>query len=125
MNYRDLYLAAHKAMARAYCPYSHFQVGAALLTEDGTVFTGVNVENASYGASICAERTACVKAVSEGYDKYRALAVCSSSGSASMCGICRQFLAEFGTDLDVITGDDADHLTIRKLSELLPDSFSL
>ena len=125
MENRELYMLAQKAMERAYAPYSKFAVGAALLTEDGKVFTGVNVENASFGATICAERTACVKAVSEGYSKFTAIAVVSSRGSAPMCGICRQFLSEFTTDIKVITGDDAEHLNVMRLAELLPDNFRL
>ena len=122
---KELYCIALEAMKNAYSPYSHFQVGAALESEDGTVFTGVNVENASYGATICAERTACVKAVSEGYRRFRAIAIASSGGKASPCGICRQFLSEFGTEMEVITGDDEDHLEIHTLAELLPDNFML
>ena len=125
MNDRELYCMAREAMKNAYTPYSHFNVGAALLCEDGTVYTGVNVENGSFGATICAERTACVKAVSEGHRKFTAIAITSSRGSASPCGICRQFLSEFGTDLRVITGEDADHLVSYTLAELLPDHFVL
>ena len=123
--YKTLYQKAADATKNAYAPYSHFQVGAALLTETGEVYTGVNVENGSFGATICAERTACVKAVSEGHRKFRAIAVASSEGAASPCGICRQFLSEFSIDMDVITGNDEDHLVVRKLSELLPDDFQL
>jgi len=125
MDYKDLYNKAQAAMVNAYAPYSKFKVGAALLAKDGTVFTGVNVENGSFGATICAERTACVKAVSEGYKEFDAIAVVSSRGAAPMCGICRQFLSEFSTDIDVITGDDEDHLEVKKLSSLLPENFSL
>ena len=123
--YKALYQKAADATKNAYAPYSHFQVGAALLTETGEVYTGVNVENGSFGATICAERTACVKAVSEGHRKFRAIAVASSEGTASPCGICRQFLSEFSIDMDVITRNDDDHLVVRKLSELLPDDFQL
>ncbi|KAK6905669.1 cytidine deaminase [Kwoniella mangroviensis CBS 8507] len=87
LSYRD----------RAYAPYSKFRVGAALLTADGQIFGGCNVENASYGAGICAERTAVVKAISEGQNKFIAVAVTSDvpSPTTSPCGICRQFLREF------------------------------
>ena len=81
---------------RAYAPYSHFQVGAALLAKDGRVFTGCNVENATYGATICAERTAVTKAVSEGVREFEKIAIVASSGEyAAPCGICRQVLFEF------------------------------
>jgi len=76
----------------AYAPYSHFHVGAALLTEDGRIFTGCNVENATYGACLCAERTALVKAVSEGARSFVAIAIAGSSGTPMPCGICRQNL---------------------------------
>lgn len=125
MENKELYIEARETMENAYAPYSKFKVGAALLTESGRVFTGVNVENASFGATICAERTACVKAVSEGYKEFSAIAVVSSRGGAPMCGICRQFLSEFAPDLTVITGDDEDHLIVKKLTELLPDNFRL
>jgi len=125
MDKKELYREAKEAMKNAYAPYSEFTVGAALLTKDGRVFTGVNIENASFGATICAERTACVKAVSERYREFAAIAVASSRGGAPMCGICRQFLSEFAPDLKVITGDDEDHLIVTELSELLPDNFRL
>ncbi|KAG2214351.1 hypothetical protein INT47_000907 [Mucor saturninus] len=86
----ELFVAAAKAKETSYSPYSKFRVGAALLAEDGTIFKGCNVENASYGAAICAERTAFVKAVSEGQSKFRALAVTSDQTEfISPCGICR------------------------------------
>ncbi len=123
--YKVLFRKALKTAERSYSPYSGFAVGAALLTDHGKIFTGVNVENASYGAAICAERTACVKAVSEGERDYKAIAVASPQGKASPCGICRQFLYEFSPDMDVITGVDADHLECVKLRSLLPDGFRL
>lgn len=97
MEERDrLIESAKEAMKSAYAPYSGFQVGAAVLTEDGRIFSGCNVENSSYGAAICAERTAAVKAVSEGAGRFKALAVvCSSGEYAYPCGICRQFVGEF------------------------------
>lgn len=125
MEYKELYDMAREAMKNAYIPYSKFAVGAALLTKEGKVFTGVNVENASFGATICAERTACVKAVSEGYLEFQAIAVTSSRGAAPMCGICRQFLSEFSTDMDVITGNDRNHLEVKSMGELLPENFKL
>jgi cytidine deaminase len=123
MTDRELYALAKNALKNAYAPYSGFMVGAALLTADGNVFTGVNVENSSYGAAVCAERTAFVKAVSEGYRDFLKIAVASASGSAWPCGICRQFMYEFNENLVVITGDDEDHLESNKLSELLMKGF--
>ena len=125
MDYKELYRKAAEVMPNAYAPFSKFNVGAALLTKTGEVFTGVNVENSSYGATICAERTACVKAVSEGFRAIEALAVASSGGTAYPCGICRQFLYEFAPDLDVIVGEDEAHLKIYKLNELLLEGFKL
>lgn len=122
MEPRTLIELARQAMKMAYAPYSHFQVGAALVTDDGRVFTGCNVENASYGAAICAERTAAVKAVSEGAHRFTMLAVVSSSGRATPpCGICRQFLSEFSSDLQVWM-EDRGTLLCRSLAELMPMS---
>jgi len=125
MTDQELYLIARKTFENAYAPYSDFKVGAALLAADGTIFTGVNVENATYGATICAERTAFVKAVSEGVRDFSKIAVASSGGAAWPCGICRQFMYEFNTDLRVITGDDEDHLEAYELKELLFKGFRL
>ena len=116
---------AAEARELAYAPYSDFRVGAALLTADGKTFTGCNVENASYGLSICAERTAICKAVSEGHKKFRAIAV-AASPLASPCGACRQFIVEFGKDITVITFDPTDPGPVRVWTseELIPESFS-
>lgn len=117
--------AARAAMARAWSPYSRFRVGAALLAEDGTVFSGCNVENASFGLTICAERTAVVKAVSEGRTRFLAIAVVTDSDRPLQpCGACRQFLAEFAPDLRVLAaGREGAHEETR-LSELLPGAFT-
>jgi len=125
MDDKELYRIAQKASENAYAPYSEFKVGAALLASDGTVFTGANVENATYGATICAERTAVAKAVSDGVRDFSKIAVASSGGAAWPCGICRQFMYEFNTDVQVITGDDEDHLETHELSELLLKGFRL
>lgn len=125
MEYKELYKMADEAKKNAYVPFSHFQVGAALLTEDGRVFTGVNVENSSYGGTICAERTAFVKAISEGQRKFSAIAIASSAGEALPCGICRQFMYEFCPEIDVITGKDEMSLRVQPLSRLLPEGFRL
>lgn len=125
MEYKKLYNIADDVKKNAYAPFSNFSVGAALLTESGKVYTGVNVENSSYGGAICAERTAFVKAVSEGERKFKAIAVASSGGEALPCGICRQFMYEFEPELDVITGVNEDNLRVQKLNELLPEGFRL
>lgn len=126
MKYRELYEKALEAMPRAYAPFSRFKVGAALLTKDGEVFTGVNVENSSLGATICAERTAFVKAVSEGATEFEAIAVVSEEGEVWPCGICRQFMKEFcDDDFRVITGNDVDSLRLYTMDEILPEGFKL
>ncbi len=122
---RTLYRRAREASENAYAPYSHFCVGAALLACDGGLFTGVNVESASYGATVCAERTALVKAVSQGAREFAAIAIASRQGEAWPCGICRQMLYEFSPDMLVITGEDEEHLEVVTLSKLLPRGFRL
>lgn len=120
---RQLIEAAAEARQRAYVPYSHYPVGAAILTASGAVVTGCNVENASYGATICAERTAAVKAVSGGDNGFEAIAVVTSNG-ASPCGICRQFLYEFGPEMVVILADEHGAACWEgPLSDLLPLGF--
>jgi cytidine deaminase len=100
-------------------------VGAALVTSEGKVFTGTNVESASYGATICAERTAVVKAISEGYREFEAMAVSSDAEEGSFpCGICRQFLAEFGLDIKIVTGKSAGEIRVHTVAELLPFAFT-
>lgn len=123
----ELMQAAESMCTRAYAPYSKFNVGAALLSSDGRIFTGCNVENASYGAAICAERTAAVKAVSEGAVKFSAVAIASSGGGLTFpCGICRQFLNEFAEEeLRVILKDENGHICVYTLKELLPEAFRL
>ena len=115
MTDQELLDFADKAKEKAYAPYSRFQVGAAILTKEGKVFTGCNVENSSYGAAICAERTAAVKAVSEGYHDFEMIAIASN-------GICRQFLHEFNSDLKVIC-QSPDGFETYRLSELMPKGF--
>ena len=124
MNHEELMARAQAARSHSYCPYSGYAVGAALLCADGTVYEGCNVENSSYGATICAERTALVKAVSEGSRDFIAIAVVSQDGEAWPCGICRQVLYEFSPEMLVITGND-EHLDVVKLNELLPHGFRL
>lgn len=127
MDTRELLNKAKETMNNAYAPYSHFKVGAAILTEEGLVYTGCNVENASYGATICAERTAAVKAVSEGYIKFSKVAIVSSEGTYTYpCGVCRQFLSEFMTkDSVIIVEDEKEGIKEVPFKELLPLSFYL
>ena len=113
---------AMEARHLAYAPYSHFAVGAALLTRSGKVFTGANVENASFGLSICAERTAIFKAVSAGEREFEAIAVVTVNGG-SPCGACRQVLSEFGLDTRVIIADLDRNRTEWTVEDLLPASF--
>ena len=115
---------AIKARENAYSPYSHFAVGAALLCEDGTLYEGCNIENASYGLTNCAERTAIFKAVSEGHIKFKALAVVADTeGPCAPCGACRQVMAEFKIPL-IILGNLMGNIKIVTIEELLPFSFS-
>lgn len=115
---------AIKAREKAYSPYSHFAVGAALLCEDGTLYEGCNIENASYGLTNCAERTAIFKAVSEGHTKFKALAVVADTeGPCAPCGACRQVMAEFKIPL-IIMGNLMGNIKIVTIEELLPFSFS-
>jgi len=126
MTNKELLSIADKAMENAYAPYSKFQVGAALLCKDGTVFTGCNIENATYGATNCAERTAIFKAVSEGQRDFEAIAIVSSGGGETFpCGICRQVMAEFAPELKIVLRDEAGGEHIYTLMELLPKSFTL
>nr|XP_006132793.1 cytidine deaminase isoform X2 [Pelodiscus sinensis]XP_014433859.1 cytidine deaminase isoform X2 [Pelodiscus sinensis]XP_025045281.1 cytidine deaminase isoform X2 [Pelodiscus sinensis] len=114
-----------EAKKSAYCPYSHFPVGAALLTCDGKIFSGCNVENACYPLGICAERTAIQKAVSEGYVNFRAMAIASNSEEDFIvpCGACRQVMREFSRDWDIyMTKPDGTYI-VKTLQELLPLSF--
>jgi cytidine deaminase len=113
---------ARKAREFAYAPYSGFQVGAALMAKDGKVFCGCNVEVSNFSATICAERTAVVKAVSEGYQEFVAVAVIADRPvPVSPCGQCRQTLYQFGPDMDVIMATtQGDEIEVMKLSDLLP-----
>lgn len=130
MRDAELYEIADDARENAYAPFSGFRVGAALLTEEGKVYTGVNVENSSYGATICAERTAFVKAISEGERKFDSIAISAGDEEALPCGICRQFMYEFAPQIRVITGPLKEELPneglkVRTLEELLPNGFRL
>ncbi|MBO7401430.1 MAG: cytidine deaminase [Lachnospiraceae bacterium] len=121
---------AKKAMGFAYTPYSHHKVGAALLTADGKVYSGCNVENAAYGPCICAERTAIVKAVSEGNTKFKAIAIVGGMQGVlrsfcTPCGVCRQVMREFVTpkDFEIYVENGEGEQKTFTLEELLPESF--
>ena len=130
MTGRELCQLAQKAMENAYVPYSGFKVGAALLCADGSVYTGCNIENASFTPTVCAERTAVFKAVSEGKRRFTALAVASGradGGGASFppCGVCRQVLAEFcPPDMPVYVLENGKTVRRYRLDELLPFAFT-
>ncbi|NLK97477.1 MAG: cytidine deaminase [Epulopiscium sp.] len=125
MDYGELIKKAEEAKENAYVPYSNFKVGAAVLTDKGEVYTGCNIENASYGASNCAERTAIFKAVSEGEKKFKAIAIVSSSGDFTYpCGICRQVIVEFMRDGEIILGNSKGEYRVYRTEEILPFAFT-
>lgn len=120
----ELVRLALEARGRAWAPYSKFHVGAALRAKDGRVFTGVNVENASYGLCVCAERTAVVSAVAAGAREFVELAVATqATPPAAPCGLCRQTLAEFALDLPITLVNDRGERATTSLAELLPRAF--
>jgi cytidine deaminase len=122
---RELIDAARKARENAVCPYSGFAVGAALETEDGTVFGGCNVENGTYGLTVCAERVAIWKALSEGVRRFRAVAVVTGAPEPTPpCGACRQILWEFAGDIDVVSSTLEGRTKRFKMRELLPEPFT-
>jgi cytidine deaminase len=123
MQPAELIDLARKARKKAYAPYSRYKVGAALLGKSGTVYTGCNVENASYSHTVCAERTAVLKAVSEGETEFEAVAVVTKNGG-SPCGACRQVLSEFAPKLIVYIADKDGEYRTTTLEMLLPDSFT-
>ena len=125
MTDRELLSRAKAASLNAYVPYSRFAVGAALECTDGTVFTGCNVENAALGSTICAERTAACKAISEGRRDFVRIAVYGDGEHYCYpCGACRQFLAEFSPDMEVLCAKAGDRYVSYKLSELMPHTFN-
>lgn len=136
MNYDDLISKAIEMTERSYVPYSHFHVGAALLDKNGKIWTGCNIENAAYGPSNCAERTAVFKAVSEGVREFEAIAVVGGpedeTGKVQIqdfcppCGVCRQVLSEFcSRDFKIILANGKGEQKTFTLAQLLPESFSL
>lgn len=130
MTNKELCEIAIKAMDNAYVPYSNYKVGAALLTKSGKVFSGCNIENASYTPTICAERTAIFKAVSEGEREFLRIAVAGGkngeiSGEFPPCGVCRQVMAEFCEgDFEILVVNSANDYTVYSLNEILPNAFS-
>ncbi|QUH31724.1 cytidine deaminase [Vallitalea guaymasensis] len=126
MNYSELVNEAMKAKEMAYVPYSKFKVGAAVVTKGGKIYTGCNIENASFGATNCAERTALFKAVSEGDREFDAIAVVSSSGDFTPpCGICRQVLAELMPEGKIILANNDGETREYMVEDLLPVRFEL
>lgn len=130
MNNNELYSLAVKAMEKSYSPYSSCKVGAALLTEDGKVYTGTNIENAAFSPTVCAERVAFFKAISEGEKKFLKIAVAGGkngkiNGIFAPCGVCRQVMREFcHDDFTLILGKSDTEFDICTLKDLLPLSFS-
>lgn len=126
MNASDrLVTAAREARERAWAPYSRFRVGAALETADGVIVTGCNIENASYGLTVCAERVAMFKALSDGHQHFVRIAVVADTAApTSPCGACRQVLWEFGQDLEVILANLTEITGQHRLADLLPHPFS-
>ena len=126
MDNAQLIKLAQKAAKNAYAPYSDFKVGAALLCRNGSVYTGCNVENSSYGASNCAERTAVFKAVSEGERDFVKIAIVSEKGGLTFpCGICRQVLSEFMQNGSIVLYSEKEGIKEFELKELLPHGFKL
>ena len=125
MKHEELFKKACEAMLNSYSPYSHFKVGACILTESGQTFTGCNFENMSYGATICAERCAAGNAISNGQTKFMAVAVAAEKCAAWPCGVCRQVLSEFACDasMPVIVGQAGHSFRVRTIGELLPEAF--
>jgi cytidine deaminase len=120
--YRELIETAKEAALKTYSPYSSFPVGAAIVTSDGSLYSGCNIENRSFGLSICAERTAFAKAVSEGKREFKTVAIFSPKGKDCWpCGLCRQFMSEFGDQIEIVVEAKNGSLICRKLAEILPE----
>lgn len=120
----DLIAAASKGREHAHAPYSHFRVGAALRANSGRIFTGCNIENSTFGLTLCAERVAVFKALSEGERGFEAVAVVADTDRLTPpCGACRQILWEFCRDAEVILSNLGGQMTVRRMSDLFPDAF--
>lgn len=120
---QKLIAAAKEEQQGAYVPYSGYAVGAALLADDGKIYTGCNIENASYTPTVCAERVAVFKAVSEGAKRVEIIAVVAGEDMGYPCGVCRQVLREFGEDATIVVAKDEENYHLHTLDELLPHSF--
>ena len=123
MDRESLIEKALEAKKNAYVPYSNFQVGAAIEVEDGSIYSGCNIENASYTPSICAERTAIFKAVSEGKKEIKKIAVVGDGDMTYPCGVCRQVIREFGKNAEIIVANSKEDYKVYTLEDLLPHSF--
>jgi len=124
MHNNDLLLAAKKAQEKSFSPYSKFRVGAALLTKSGKLFTGCNIENSSFSLTICAERTALFKAISEGEKEFSKILIVSDSDDyISPCGACRQVLSDLAGDIEVVLTNANCDMQSKKMNELLPFAF--
>lgn len=127
MDYNKLIQKAIEARELAYCPYSNFKVGAAVLFEDGNIYTGCNIENASYGGTNCAERTAIFNAVSKGNRKLKAIALIGDTKAFTYpCGLCRQVISEFVEDKDtkIIIIKNKDEYILKTFEEIMPGAFT-
>jgi len=121
----NLIKKAKEARKKAYAPYSGFKVGSAALTDNGKIFTGCNIENASLGLSICAERVAIFNAISKGYKSFKAIAIiCDTEKPCSPCGACRQAMIEFSPEMNVIMCNFQKKYIIKKAKDLIPDAFN-
>ena len=124
MDIKELIKAAKEASARSYSPYSKYKVGAALLTKNGKIYTGTNIENASFPAGMCAERVALFDAIKNGDTQFEALAIYAEGVNFPFpCGICRQVISEFTRDIKIIIARNEDDYLVKNISELLPDNF--
>ena len=125
MDYKQLMEEARRARENAHAPYSHFSVGAAVLCGSGRIYGGCNVENSSYGATICAERAALCHAIAHGEKEFLAIAIQGGEDTCYPCGICRQVLHDFNPQMDVVCMDGQGGWEVHKVKELLPHVFTL
>ncbi len=123
-NHKKLLKIAKEVLKNSYSPYSNFKVSAVLLTEENKIFTGINIENASYGLTLCAERVAIFKAISEGYKNFKAILIYADKNPCYPCGACLQVMAEFDEDMEILLFDGKKILK-KKLKDLYPFAFSI